>query len=161
MLNKRHCSPAKGLKSRRHCALSSLLVLVLVFVVLYVVVVIVVGPRKKEREDEGVLPANANLLIPSVPGNLCSKQIRRTPPPSPPFTVRLSLSPSLSPLFDRATCLSDGKTCIDWISHNINRKENYPRTTGSCLGFIILTVNYPNLHGSNWNIVSDELFKTN
>ena len=26
MLNKRHCSPAKGLKSRRHCALSPVLI---------------------------------------------------------------------------------------------------------------------------------------
>jgi Flp pilus assembly protein TadB len=85
MLNKRHCPPAKGLKSGRHCPLNSLLVLVLVLVlvlivvvvataatttaaVVVVVLVVLVDPRKKGREDEGVLPANANLLIPSVPG---------------------------------------------------------------------------------------------
>jgi hypothetical protein len=89
----------KGLKSGRHCALSSLLVLAVVLVVVrvvivavVVVVVAVVGLREKEREDEEVLPANANLLIPSVPGSLCSKQIRRTPRHprrSPPSLVRV------------------------------------------------------------------------
>jgi len=113
MLNKRYCPPTKGLKSGCHCALSSLLIVLVVVVV--VVATVIVNPRKKERENEGVLPANANLLIPSVPGSLCSKQIRRNPPPPPPPS-----SCHFPLLFDRATCLSDGKTCIDWISRNIN-----------------------------------------
>ena len=86
MLNKRHCSPAKGLKGGRHCALSPVL--------------IVVDDddddddagddyddeEEEEEEDDvaesaerggrRVVAENTYLLIPTVAGTLCSKQIR-------------------------------------------------------------------------------------